>query len=72
MKKKKGGPERVPYEPREHADVIEIELARLGLPLTRANWLAMEYPFEPPPDPFPAELEAQMPRSIQTKQFRGD
>ena len=72
MKRKKGGPEGVPYKPREHADVIEIELARLGIPLTRENWLAMNYPFDEIPDPYPAELEAQMPRSIQTKEFRGD
>jgi len=72
MKKAKQEPVRIPYKPAKGAGPVEIELARLGIPLTRKNWLAMNHMFDEIPDPYPAELEAQMPRSIQTKEFRGD
>jgi len=72
MKKAKQEVIRVPYTPAEGADAIERELAKMGLPLTRANWLALNYPFDPIPDPYPPELEAQMPNSIRLPEYRDD
>lgn len=45
-------------------DPEAIELRRLGLPLTRANWMLLSYTGEPgdrAPVPFPAEMEAMLP-----------
>ncbi len=54
------------------SDPVSQELKRLGLPLTRENWLGMNYPFDPIPNPYPAELEMEMPEQLRLPEYRED
>ena len=64
-------PRAAKASPRQRG-VVEQALTQLGLPLTRQNWLDLNYPFDPIPDPYPPELEAQMPNSIRLPQYRDE
>ena len=50
----------------DQADVVLHMMKRDGIPLTRANYLAMAYP-EGMPQPWSAELEAELPQSLRLR-----
>jgi hypothetical protein len=50
---------------------VELELERLGIPLTRESWLDLAYPFEGPPEPT-MESELEMPEHLRLPEFRNE
>lgn len=56
-------PERPSSKPTEQPGATERELARLGLPLTRENWMDLAYLGNPPAE-WTQELENELPASI--------
>ena len=49
----------------ENPDPVEAYLKELGRPLTRENWLHVNYLFTPMPEPWTQEDENELPPQLQ-------
>ena len=47
-------------------------LERLGIPVTRGNYLRLAFAGNPPEEPLDGEIEAQIPRELRTNQEESD